>query len=513
MMIIIYAICFYISCQIGRVGDKLKDMSLVKKIVLNTAVHTLGKFGASFIGIFIVAILTRYLGVGGYGAYTTIFAYLFFFAILSDLGLYVVTVNELGRSEFGEEKFFNNVFGLRFMTGLGLMILAGALVWVFPYSIVIKIGVIVASLSIFLNLLDQIVVAFFQNKMNMKRVAVAEMAGKVATLGLVILVVYLKGSLVLVLAAIILGFSLNLGINLGYLRRFIKLRLGFDKQVWKDILKKSWPIAVTSIFSLIYFKADTLFLSLLPVDEAYAASNSEAVGIYGAPYKILEVLIAWPAIFMGLVSPLLSRAWIEKRVDEFRGIWQKAFDVMSIIIWPMIVGVLVLAKPLIVLIAGSEFVNSGMVFQILIWAVGIIFLTHLTTYSIISLGRQKEMIKFYIIAAVLAVAGYVILIPSYSYLAAAWVTVGVELFMLLATVYLLKKYVQLGMSLVVFGKAMLASVIMGFLLSFWLQWNVIILVIVGMVAYLGILWLTGGIDKNLAKGWINKKGKEEKNAG
>ena len=52
-------------------------MSLTKKIALNTAIHTIGKFGASFIGIFVVAILTRYLGVEGYGAYTTIFAYLF----------------------------------------------------------------------------------------------------------------------------------------------------------------------------------------------------------------------------------------------------------------------------------------------------------------------------------------------------------------------------------------------------------------------------------------------------
>ena len=124
-------------------------MSLIKKVAQHTIIHTIGKFGASLVGILVVAILTRYLGVEGYGAYTTIFAYLFFFAVLSDLGLYVITVNELGRSEFGEEKFFNNVFTLRLITALILMIIATGLVWWLPYSLMIKLGVMVASISIF----------------------------------------------------------------------------------------------------------------------------------------------------------------------------------------------------------------------------------------------------------------------------------------------------------------------------------------------------------------------------
>ena len=315
-------------------------MNLTKKIALNTFIHTAGKFGASFVGIFIVAILTRYLGVDGYGAYTIIFAYLFFFAILSDLGLYVVTVNELGRSKYGEENFFNNIFSIRFFSALLLMVAAGILVWMFPYSGLIKTGIIIASASIFLNLIDQIIVAFFQNKIDMKRVAVAELAGKIITLVFTILVVWFDRGLIWILVTVILGFSGNLIINLFYLRKFIKLKFSFDFEIWQSVLKKSWPIAVTSIFSLVYFKADTLFLSILPVNPAFASSNNQAVGIYGAPYKILEVLIAWPAIFMGLVSPLLSRAAVkEGRVasleslasedvqdSSFAIIFQKAFE-------------------------------------------------------------------------------------------------------------------------------------------------------------------------------------------
>ncbi|MFH1890463.1 MAG: flippase [Candidatus Kuenenbacteria bacterium] len=502
-------------------------MSLTKKIALNTALHTLGKFGASFIGIFVVAILTRYLGIEGYGRYTTIFAYLFFFAILSDLGLYVVTVNELGRSKYGEEKFFNNIFTMRFITALILMIIASALVWIFPYSLIIKLGVIVASFSIFLNLLDQLIVAFFQNKINMKRVAIAELIGKLVLLGITVFFVYLKLNLIWLIIAIILGFLVNFLINLNYLKKFIKLKFEFDKEIWKNILKISWPIAITSIFSLIYFKADTLFLSILPVNPAYALSNEAAVGIYGAPYKILEVLIAFPAIFMGLVSPLLAKAWVlqchperseakskdpEKNTsitgsfpltffqkvrgqDKFNLIFQKTFDTLSIIIWPLIIGVLVLAKPLIVLVAGSQFAVSAPVFQILIWAAAIIFITHLTTYSIIAIGKQKKMIKFYLVAATLAVAGYIFLIPRYSYFAAAWTTVGIEFFMLISTIFILKKYSCIKINLKIFGKAMLASVIMGFILNWLRDFNVVLLVVLGGMIYFGILVLIKGVDR------------------
>ncbi len=474
-------------------------MNLTKKIAKNTVIHTTGKFGASLIGVLIAAILTRYLGVEGYGAYTTIFAYLFFFALLADLGLYIITVNELGRSKLGEEKFFNNVFTLRFITAIFLLILASIIIWWLPYSLTIKIGVIVAAVATILNLLDQIVVAFFQNKIDMKRVAIAELVGKIILLGLTILIVFLKGGLILLLVAIILSFIVNLGINLIYLKKFIKLRLSFNWQIWQSILKKSWPVAVTTIFSLIYFKADTLLLSILPINPTWAINNEVAVGIYGAPYKILEVLIAWPAIFIGLVSPLLSKSWAKNNIEELNRIFQKAFDVLIIVIWPMIVGVLILAQPLMILVAGQAFVKSALVLQILIWAVGIIFLTHLTTYTIIALGQQRKMIKFYIMAAVLAVAAYLIFIPRYAYVGAATITVLVEFFMLITTLYVLRKRINLKISLLIFSKAMLAALVMGLVLFYLINLNIVLLILIGIGVYLGILYLIGGINRKMIK--------------
>lgn len=479
-------------------------MLLARKIALNTILHTVGKFGSSLIGIAVIALIARYLGVEGYGAYTTVLAYLFFFAILSDLGLYIVTINELSHSSHGEEKFFNNVFTLRLLSALALMGLANGLVWFFPYGYLIKIGVLIASFSIWLNLLDQLVVAFFQNKIKMWLVALAEIVGKLILLLLTILIIKWQAGLWMLLMAIVVGFGVNLIINLTYLRKFIELRLEFDWQIWREVLIKAWPVAITMFFSLIYFKADTLLLSLLPINRTYALNNNQAVGIYGAAYKILEVLIAWPAIFMGLVSPLLAKSWAQKRKEKFKQIFQRAFDVLIMIIWPMIIGALVLAEPLIVLVVGEAFIESAEVLKILIWAVGIIFLTHLTTYSVIALGKQKQMIKFYMVAAGLAVTGYLIFIPIYVYLGAAMITVLVEAFMLAATLYLLHRLVNLKINLNMFYKALIAAIIMGLVLNWLINWNLLVLILLGGVVYLLVLWLMGGINKELFLNLVNK---------
>ncbi len=474
-------------------------MLLFKKIALNTILHTMGKFGASLLGVVVVGLMARYLGVEGYGAYTTVLAYLFFFAVLSDLGLYVVTVNELSHSVYGQERFFNNIFTLRLVSALVFMGVADIIVWFLPYSYLIKIGVLVASLSVWLSLLDQVVVAFFQNKIKMWLVSLAEMAGKLVLLGLVFGLIKQQAGLWSLLLAVVVGFAVNLLINLIYLRKFIRLRLEIDWQVWREILAKAWPVAITMFFALIYFKADTLLLSLLPLNPAYHLTNNQAVGIYGAAYKILEVLIAWPAIFVGLVSPLLAKSWAERNIEKFRYIFQKAFDALMLVVWPMVIGGTVLAEPLIELIVGREFVVSAGVLQVLIWAVGMIFLTHLTTYSIIALGKQKQMIKFYVLAAGIALIGYVVFIPRYVYWAAAVITVLVEGFMLAATFYLLFKTSRIKVNLNNSFKAGLASVMMGLVL-FWLpDWNLFGLIAIGGVVYLFVLYILGGLDKNIIR--------------
>lgn len=470
-------------------------MSLTKHIAKNTIIHAAGKFSGSIIGLIIIGLLTRYLGTSGYGYYTTIFSYLFFFATIGDLGLYLISINELGRAGADKNKIFSNIFTLRFLSGLILMAVASILIWLFPYPMLVKLGTLVGALSVFLMMMDQITVSLFQEQMKTKYVAVAEILGKALTLLLMIILIKMQAGFIYVIWATLGGLALHFIINIFWARKIMPFTFAYNQGIWRDIFKKSWPIATYMIFSMIYFKADTIILSLY--------QSPAAVGLYGAPYKMLEVLISFPAIFMGLVAPHLARAWQEKNVPDFTRVFQKSFDFLSIIAWPLIFGTLVLAKPIINLIAGSAFILAAPILKILMVATGVIFIAHISTFAIVALNKQKQMMPFYILAAVMALALYFVFIPIYSYWAAAMITVGVEFFILITSWVLVKKYSGLKIN---FGnnlKALLASMIMAALISLT-NFNFFANLVLAIIVYLVCLWAFQILKKSLISEFFKK---------
>lgn len=471
-------------------------MSLSKSIAKNTIIHTIGKFSGFALGIVVVSLMTRYLGTEGYGHFATIIAYLFFFTIIGDLGLYLVTINELGKQEEkNKPKLFSNIFTMRLVSSAILILLACGLIWFFPYPLIIKLGTLIYALAVFLMMLDQILVALFQEQMKTKFPAVAEIVGKILILIWVVWSIKADKGFLYVMAGFVIGLLIHFLINLMFARKLIRFRLDFDKEIWKKVFKKSWPIASYMIFSMLYFKADTIILSLY--------HPASMVGIYGAPYRVLEALIVFPAIFMGLVSPHLSKAWAQKKLDDFKDMFQKAFDTLSLIVWPMIFGTLVLAKPIINLIAGDQFNDSIPVLQILIIATGIIFLAHLTTFSVVAVNKQKSMMKYYIFAAVLAIILYFIFIPKYYYYAAGLITILIELFILIASGIMVNKTTKIRLSFKNNLKSLLISIIMAGIL-YLTSFGLFVSIVLGGIIYIGGLYLTKTLDKEMILGFIKK---------
>jgi len=384
---------------------------------------------------------------------------------------------------------------MRLVSSVILILIACGLIWFFPYPLVIKLGALIYALAAFLMMLDQILVALFQEQMKTKFPAIAEIVGKILILGLVVWSIKANLGFLYVISSFAIGLLVHFLINLIFARRLIKFKLDFNKEIWKKVFKKSWPIASYMIFSMLYFKADTIILSLY--------HPASIVGIYGAPYRVLEALIVFPAIFMGLVSPHLSKAWAQKKIDDFKDMFQKAFDTLSLIVWPMIFGTLVLAKPIINLIAGDQFNDSIPVLQILIIATGIIFLAHLTTFSVVAVNKQKSIMKYYIFAAVLAIILYFVFIPKYYYYAAGVITILIELFILIASGIMVNKATKIRLSFKNNIKSLLISIIMA-LIIYLTSFGLFVSIVLGGVIYIGGLYLTRTLDREMILGFLKK---------
>jgi len=482
-------------------------MNLSRKIAHNTLIQIVGKIISTVLGLLALAMITRYLGQDGFGEYTTITTFLTFFAVIADLGLTLVTVQMISgeKNPVEENKILNNLFSLRLVSVLIFISLAPIFVLFMPYSQTIKIGVLIASLSFIFPALNQIIIGLLQKRLSMDRASLAEIISRVALLIGIILVARNQTGLNGVLVVTVLAGAINFIFHYLFSRKFAKIRLQISFSLWKKIFSKSWPLAITIVLNLIYLRADVLILSLY--------QSSSAVGLYGATYKVIDVLTSIPFMFAGLILPILTAAWLENKTDYFKTVLQKSFDFMAIIAIPLIVGAQFLAKPIMVYIAGQDFIESGIILKYLIVSVAAIFLGTMFSHAVIALDKQKKLIGFYIFTSISALAAYFIFIPKFSYLGAASVTIYSEIAIGLFSAYCVYKYSRFLPNLKTTIKSLGAALLMGVFLYFSPEQyqtkltSLLIIIVLASLIYFVALYFLGGVSAKDLKSIFKKSNK------
>jgi len=472
-------------------------MSLTKKIAYNTLIQYFGKVVTTILGIFVIALMTRYLGRDGFGQYITVIAFLAFFGIIVDFGLSLTATRTVGKPGLNASKYLSNMMTLRILSSFIFLGLAPLVVWLFRYAIEVIWGVLIVTWSFFFISINNILASVFQKELKMFIYSLAEVAGRIILLSGIALAMYFKLSIYFIFLMITLGSFTHMFISYLAATKYVKFKFAFDKDVWKAILKKSWPIAVSISCNLLYLKMDTIILSLV---------RPEAdVGVYGAAYRVVDILTMLPSLFMGLVLPLFTAYWISKNKEKLKSLMQMAFDAMVVIAIPIVLGTLILGRKIMTLIAGSEFVISGDILKILIFAVGAIFMGVLFGYLVVGINKQKKMIWGYLSVAVVSLIGYIIFIPIYGYWAAAILTVISEALIAIITCIVVTRTIKYFPSLKVFAKALLAGGLMAGILYFLRDLNVILLLLIAMAVYFALLILFRAIKKETIKELVSLK--------
>lgn len=476
-------------------------MSLARRIASNTLIQILGRVLTTATALVVVGALTRYLGVAGYGEYTTIFAYVSFFGVLADFGFFWIMLREISKDGADESSIISNVLTLR--TVLGIIVFAlGYLIALFipQYSAEIRAGIGIIAFAWLWLALNSTFVGVFQRHLRMDQAVLTDILGRVVVLVGVLWIIAQGGTLSQMLWVFVLGNFLNFIASLVLGTRFVKIRPAFDFALWKRIAFEAWPMGVVLILHVIYFKIDTVMLSLM--------KDSVAVGIYGAPYKILEVLLTVPVMFLGNVFPTLTR-YIASKDKRLPRIFQQSFDVLAIIALPLVMGTLILARPILAFVAGDEFVTTSTIqflgsaatgataLQILILAVGTSFFSNFFNYVLIAMGRQRQLIAPNALFVGINIGTNLIAIPALSYIGASLTTVVTEVAITTVLGWMVWRHLKLAPSLSNFGSIALASLAMGavtWLLAGFALW---IPVLAAVIVYPLFLWFFGAISPDL----------------
>lgn len=165
-----------------------------------------------------------------------------------------------------------------------------------------------------------------------------------------------------------------------------------------------------------------LAMALFRVDQVIlqAIKGDDAVGVYAAAYRLVEVVmfLAWSV--SRAVFPAMSAARDTRQVA--RGV-EKGTAALATIYIPFGVGLGLLAEPLLRLLYGDPYATAGapaarwLAGGPLVFAVGYLF-----TYALISRGRTVQAAAGTAVATVYNVTANLLLIPSMSGTGAALVT-------------------------------------------------------------------------------------------
>ncbi|MBT3418944.1 MAG: flippase [Candidatus Magasanikbacteria bacterium] len=476
-------------------------MSTTQKLAQNTLVQIIGKVIATIFGLAALLMMTRYLGAEQFGWYTTVISYLGFAGIIIDFGMIPVTASMLNETKFNKEHLFQNLLGFRFVSALLFFLIIPTIPLFVPffgnYPQEVKTAILFTSISFFAITMNQIFVGYHQTKLQMHIQAIGEVIGRLFLMVGVFLLI-LGNATFLPFMWVVAGASIVYTlISYGVTRTQTNVRFRFDAPIMKAIFTKMWPIAIAILCNVIYLKGDILLLAKF--------HTQTDVGIYGAAYRVLDILTQLAMMIVGIFLPLLAFHWTRNNKDFFKKYLQQAFDALMIFILPAIVGIIVIADDIVAFFGNEEFIASATPLRIL--AIGLfgIYLGAVFGHTAVAINKQRATLWIYASNAIITLIGYLIFIPPFGMKGAAWMTVFSELYAGILLFLAIWYYSKTRLNFITFLKAIIATAVMGITLTFCTSLNIVALIIIGTGVYGGVLYAIGGINKTTIKQMLSIK--------
>ncbi len=408
---------------------------MFKKVILNTGAQITTKFITASTTFLITILITRSLGKTGYGQFTLIFAFVGYFYTLGDFGLNNIFIKLSGENH---TNLFQSLFGLRLVLGFALALTAILVSQFLPYnpvtqigfSPIIKIGILIASLTIITQTLLTTANAYFQLNLRYHLSTIAITIGSLLVLSFVAINSVLHPSLMAYVWAYVLGGAAFI-ITAFYLiaaklkQNIIPL---FNITEFKKLLTAAWPVGIALIFNLIYFRVDVFILGTF--------RSAGEVGIYGLAYQFFEAALTIPIFFSNSLYPILSN--LEKKNHQA---YQKQIKFWAMLLSLLGVGLtisLVVVSLFIPLIFGQSFVQSQASLQVLALGLPFFFISALLWHLVIINNRQKSLTIVYALGAAFNLIANLVFIPKFGYMAASVVTVISEILITLLLLIALK---------------------------------------------------------------------------
>ncbi|MGZ7118670.1 MAG: flippase [Methanobacterium sp.] len=454
-------------------------MNTTQKIFKNTGVLFLSQIFTFALAFFYTMYSARYLGAEGFGLISFALAFAGIIQIVTDMGLNTLLVREVARDKSVINKYLRNIATIKILLGIITILSCIMIIYIMGYGIEIILIVSLVTFYFIFTSFSYMFYSLFQAHHTMEFQSIGDILNSTLLFSGMLIAIYFDVKVLgfafiyFMVGAIVFGYSLSV-----YIKKFTLPKIEIDLKFWKKLIIEALPLSLALIFSTMAFRIDTVFLSFL--------QGSLIVGWYSAAYRLMEVLIFIPTVFIASIYPLFSNYYIHSQ-DSLKNGYIKSFKYLNILGLPIAIGITLIAPEIINLIYGTGYTESIIALQILIWTIPFIFLTHLLGAMFISINKQHLLLKIIFITMAFNIIFNLIFIPIYSYIGSSVITIFTELsFFILAFYYISKLICKIDNKIII--KPLVASLIMG-LFIYLVNVNVIFTIIMAILVYFLALFL------------------------
>jgi O-antigen/teichoic acid export membrane protein len=422
---------------------------------VNTGSQALARAVSIALGAVTMVVLTRHLGVGGFGVVVAATMYVSLFSVLVDLGTGTILVRALATSPRSAGPLLGKALGLRIALAIAAGIVAAALlpaVYGAGADGRMRLAVLIVLPTIVFGSIASTLSAPLQAGLRMRRIAVVDIAVQLTATTSILALAHANRGLYAFLTVGVVAAGLNAALVALACRGAGLAAPQIDLDAWRRLLVEALPLGVALVLNTIYFRIDAILLSVL--------RGPEDTGIYGAAFRFLEVSTSFTNLLVLSLFPLLAAASHGHDVARVRELAQRGLDLLVLAGVPLVVGTIMVAPSLIRLAAGEAFTASVSPLRIVIVAAALMPVNSLFGYLLIAMRHERDALWLNIVALVMNVALNVALIPRYGVIAAAWIGTASEVVILVGVLVLVRRYAGFAPTVRVPLRAIAAGAVM-----------------------------------------------------
>jgi O-antigen/teichoic acid export membrane protein len=399
-------------------------------ILRNLTLQGIGEAVALACGLLGTILLSRYLDVAGFGAFNYVFAFLYLFLSLNDLGVNTVVVREVSQAPARAGEIIGAATALRLVMASAVLVSAWIAIWLWPMDPSLRWPLSLFALILPLNALN-VPVVIFQTSMRFEYTAVTTIIWRVSGLLLIAAALLAGFGLMTVLVGLLISEVIGLTTMHHLARRLVRYRPRIDTIWWRALLVSAVPVGLNLLLVAVVNRVDFIMLERM--------TSLADVGLYGAAYRVTNLLERFPILVLATLYPVMSKLALDDTA-RLRQVYGRAVWRFGAIALPLALVTIAAAPWLLATVFGEPYRASAPALRYLVWSTAFLYLAMTGGTLLNSVRRSRDNVIALAAGAVANVSLNAVLIPARGIEGAAMATAASYALVLLITAVAVRRY-------------------------------------------------------------------------